>query len=73
MTGFLDENQFILGGGRHVAVDIFQKFGRVAADEIVVGADNQRAGVRDTFNLRKISFADVDVIQFAVQITQPMK
>ena len=36
-------------------VDIFQKFGRVAAGKIIVRADNHSAVMRDTFNLRKIA------------------
>ena len=44
-------------------VDIFPKFGRVAASEIVISSNYKRAGMNNIFRLRKIAFADVYIVQ----------
>ena len=49
VSGALDEDQRVLSGGRHVMVQILQKLDRVAVGEVVVGADQKRAGMRNLF------------------------
>ena len=63
VTGALNENHFVSLRGRHVRIDTFEEADWVAVSEVVVGADNHRAAMRNLFELGKI----VGVIQNAAQ------
>ena len=64
MAGALDEEQVVMGGGGHVRVDVTEEAGGVAVGEVVVGADEQGAGVGDLRDLREVAVGrGVDVVE----------
>ena len=64
VAGALDEEQAVLCGGGHVRVDVTEEAGGVAVGEVVVGADEQGAGVGDLRDLREVVVGrGVDIIE----------
>ena len=60
----LDEELAVLGGGGHVRVDVTEEAGGIAVSEVIIGADEQGAGVGDLRDLAEVAVGrGVDIIE----------
>ena len=55
MACLFDEDQFVFLMRRHMVIQVAEKLGRVSVREIVVGAHEQSAGVRNQLGLGEIA------------------
>ena len=57
VPGPFNKDQAVFGSGRNVVIQIAQKLGRVSVSEIIIGAHEQSAGVRNQLGLGEIALA----------------